>query len=111
MDFLSPIQSGEEFVKTEKVQYTIVGEIDMTVSSAYNGYPAYGWLDTAALSEDTGIVAYLQVTQPRKVYEIIPQIAEDIGLQPDEFGDYPFRYHTALAWDVWNLCAGAFPKQ
>ena len=31
-----------------------------------------------------------------KVYEIIPQIAEDIGLQPDEFGDYPFRYHTAL---------------
>ncbi len=29
------------------------------------------------------------VTQPRKVYEIIPQIAEDIGLQPDEFGDYP----------------------
>lgn len=94
--FLSPIQSGEEFVKTGKVQYTIVGEIDMTVSSAYNGYPAYGWLDTAALSEDTGIVAYLQVTQPRKVYEIIPQIAEDIGLQPDEFGDYPFRYHTAL---------------
>lgn len=96
VDFLSPIQSGEEFVKTEKVQYTIVGEIDMTVSSAYNGYPAYGWLDTAALSEDTGIVAYLQVTQPRKVYEIIPQIAEDIGLQPDEFGEYPFRYHTAL---------------
>lgn len=96
VDFLSPIQSGEEFVKTGKVQYTIVGEIDMTVSSAYNGYPAYGWLDTTALSEDTGIVAYLQVTQPRKVYEIIPQIAEDIGLQPDEFGDYPFRYHTAL---------------
>ncbi len=76
-------------MKTGKVQYTIVGEIDMTVSSAYNGYPAYGWLDTTALSEDTGIVAYLQVTQPRKVYEIIPQIAEDIGLQPDEFGDYP----------------------
>lgn len=96
VDFLSPIQSGEEFVKTGKVQYTIVGEIDMTFSSAYNGYPAYGWLDTTALSEDTGIVAYLQVTQPRKVYEIIPQIAEDIGLQPDEFGDYPFRYHTAL---------------
>lgn len=62
VDFLSPIQSGEEFVKTGKVQYTIVGEIDMTVSSAYNGYPAYGWLDTTALSEDTGIVAYLQVT-------------------------------------------------
>lgn len=75
VDFLSPIQSGEEFVKTGKVQYTIVGEIDMTVSSAYNGYPAYGWLDTTALSEDTGIVAYLQVTQPRKVYEIIPQIS------------------------------------
>ena len=54
MDFLSPIQSGEEFVKTGKVQYTIVGEIDMTVSSAYNGYPAYGWLDTTAYRRTRG---------------------------------------------------------
>ena len=51
-------------MKTEKVQYTIVGEIDMTVSSAYNGYPAYGWLDTAALSEDTGTVSYTHLTLP-----------------------------------------------
>ena len=42
VDFLSPIQTGEIFVKTDTAQYTIVGKIDMTVSSAYNGYPAYG---------------------------------------------------------------------
>ncbi len=52
VDFLSPFKAGR-ICENRKVQYTIVGEIDMTVSSAYNGYPAYGWLDTAALSEDT----------------------------------------------------------
>lgn len=41
VDFLSPFQDGEVFVKTDKVQYTIVGEIDRTVSSAYNGWDKY----------------------------------------------------------------------
>lgn len=36
VDFLSPFQDGEVFVKTDKVQYTIVGEIDRTVSSTTN---------------------------------------------------------------------------
>ena len=33
-------------------RYTIVGEIDRTVSSAYNGYPAYGWLNLEETPKD-----------------------------------------------------------
>lgn len=31
-----------------------------------------------------------------KFLTLVPQIAENIGLQSDEYGDYPYRYHTAL---------------
>ena len=96
IDFLSPIQTGESFVKTGTAQYTIVGEIDMTVSSAYNGYPAYGWLDLESISQDTDVVVYLQAENPAKIFDVVPQIAQDIGLHSDEYGDYPYRYHTAL---------------
>lgn len=96
VDFLSPTQSGETFEKVEEAQYTIVGEIDMTVSSAYNGYPAYGWLDPPVLPGDTDLVAYLQVKNPSAIFDTIPQIAQTIGMKADEYGDYPYRYHTAL---------------
>ncbi len=96
VDFLSPIQTGESFVKTGTAQYTIVGEIDMTVSSAYNGYPAYGWLDLANTPDNADVVVYLRAKNPAKIFDIVPQIAENIGLQSDEYGDYPYRYHTAL---------------
>ena len=96
VDFLSPTQSGETFEKVAEAQYTIVGEIDMTVSSAYNGYPAYGWLDPYVLPGDTDLVAYLQVKNPSAIFDTIPQIAQTIEMKADEYGDYPYRYHTAL---------------
>jgi len=96
VDFLSPIQTGEVFVKTDTTQYTIVGKIDMTVSSAYNGYPAYGWLDIENIPEAADIVVYLQAKNPAKIFDLVPQIAKEIGLQSDEYGNYPYRYHTAL---------------
>lgn len=84
------------FVKTDNVQYTIVGEIDRTVSSAYNGYPAYGWLNLEETPKDASVVVYTQTKNPRKIYETVPQIAQAIGLEQDEYGEYPYRYHTAL---------------
>ena len=96
VDFLSPLQDEEVFVKTDNVQYTIVGEIDRTVSSAYNGYPAYGWLNLEETPKDASVVVYIQTKNPRKIYETVPQIAQAIGLEQDEYGEYPYRYHTAL---------------
>lgn len=74
----------------------IVGEIDRTVSSAYNGYPAYGWLNLEETPKDASVVVYTQTKNPRKIYETVPQIAQAIGLEQDEYGEYPYRYHTAL---------------
>lgn len=96
MDFLSPFQNGENFKKSYAASLTIVGEIDVTATSAYNGYPVYGWLDMENLPDDTDMVVYLQMEQPSKVFDVVPQIAQAIGLSMDEYGDHPYRYHTAL---------------
>ena len=115
VDFLSPLQDGEVFVKTDNVQYTIVGEIDRTVSSAYNGYPAYGWLNLEETPKDASVVVYTQTKNPRKIYETVPQIAQAIGLEQDEYGEYPYRYHTALLgmygiYEPGNFWSSDLPK-
>ena len=78
---------------------TIVGELDVSVSSGYEGYLAYGFMEPDELSSDSEVVVYLQMEQRRKVYTAVPQIAQAIGLTKDEYGNYPCRYHAALlAW-------------
>ena len=78
---------------------TIVGELDVSVSSGYEGYLAYGFMVPEELSPDREVVVYLQMKQRGKVYTVVQQIAEAIGLSKDEYGDYPCRYHAALlAW-------------
>ena len=78
-----PLQDGGSICKTDNVQYTIVGEIDRTVSSAYNGYPAYDWLNLEETLKDASVVVYTQTKNPRKIYETVPQIAQAIGLEQD----------------------------
>ena len=78
---------------------TIVGELDVSVSSGYEGYLAYGFMEPDELSPDSEVVVYLQMERRGKVYTAVPQIAEAIGLPKDEYGNYPCRYHAALlAW-------------
>lgn len=75
---------------------TIVGELDVSVSSGYGGYLAYGFMEPEELLPDSEVVVYLQMKQRGKVYTAVPQIAEAVGLPKDEYGDYPCRYHAAL---------------
>lgn len=78
---------------------TIVGELDVSVSSGYEGYLAYGFMEPEELSPDSEVVVYLQMERRGKVYTAVPQIAQAIGLPKDEYGNYPCRYHAALlAW-------------
>ena len=89
----------EENRQKDAASLTIVGELDVSVSSGYEGYLAYGFMEPEALSPDSEVVVYLQMEQRGKVYTAVPQIAEAIGLPKDEYGDYPCRYHAALlAW-------------
>ena len=37
------------------------------------------------------VVVYLQAKNPAKIFDLVPQIAKEIGLQSDEYGDYPYR--------------------
>lgn len=75
---------------------TIVGELDVSVSSGYEGYLAYGFMEPEELLPDSEVVVYLQMKQRGKVYTAVPQIAEAVGLPKDEYGDYPCRYHAVL---------------
>ena len=89
----------EENRQKDAASLTIVGELDVSVSSGYEGYLAYGFMEPEALSPDSEVVVYLQMERRGKVYTAVPQIAEAIGLPKDEYGDYPCRYHAALlAW-------------
>ncbi len=80
----------------EEESLTIVGELDVSVSSGYEGYIAYGFMEPDKLSPDSEVVVYLQMKRRGKVYTAVPQIAEAIGLPRDEYGNYPCRYHAAL---------------
>ena len=78
---------------------TIVGELDVSVSSGYEGYLAYGFMEPDELLPDSEVVVYLQMERRGKVYTAVPQIAQAIGLPKDEYGNHPCRYHAALlAW-------------
>lgn len=89
----------EESQQKDAASLTIVGELDVSVSSGYEGYLAYGFMEPDELSSDSEVVVYLQMEQRRKVYTAVPQIAQAIGLTKDEYGNYPCRYHAALlAW-------------
>ena len=89
----------EENQQKDAASLTIVGELDVSVSSGYEGYLAYGFMEPDELSPDSEVVVYIQMERRAKVYTAVPQIAEAIGLPKDEYGDYPCRYHAALlAW-------------
>ncbi|WP_289965378.1 ABC transporter permease, partial [Faecalibaculum rodentium] len=89
----------EESQQKDAASLTIVGELDVSVSSGYEGYLAYGFMEPEALSPDSEVVVYLQMERRGEVYTAVPQIAEAIGLPKDEYENYPCRYHAALlAW-------------
>ncbi|MBW9145192.1 ABC transporter permease [Clostridium sp. CM027] len=89
-------QSGEKFKTTETNIYTIVGELDISASSAYPGYIAMGYLDTSRIKPEDELTVYMRFVNPRTIYETLPQIAKSTGLTKNEHGEYPVRYNTPL---------------
>ena len=91
--------NAADIQQKDAASLTIVGELDVSVSSGYEGYLAYGFMEPEELPPDSEVVVYLQMKQRGKVYTAVPQIAEAVGLPKDEYGNYPCRYHAALlAW-------------
>lgn len=89
-------RSGETFKTTETKMYNIVGELDISGSSAYPGYMAMGYLDTSQIQPKDELTVYMRFEKPRKIYEILPKIAKSTGLKQDEYGKYNILYNTPL---------------
>ncbi|MCB2356514.1 ABC transporter permease [Clostridium estertheticum] len=89
-------QSGEKFLATETNIYTIVGELDVSGSSAYPGYVAMGYLDPSHIKPKDELTVYMRFVNPRTIYETLPQIAKATGLTKNEHGEYAVKYNTPL---------------
>ena len=89
-------QEGESFLQTGTENYTIVGSLDVSGVSAHPGYIAMGWYDIAQVQPEDELTVYIRLRHPRKVYEIMPEIAQSAELQKDDRGQYSLRYNTTL---------------
>lgn len=98
LDAFSVRREGETFLQTGERTLTLVGKMDMTTASVVPGYYAMGYMDRSALAGDEELVIYVKLRDIRKAYETMPQIAEGLGIEKDEYGEYKnnFRYHTRL---------------
>ena len=89
-------RSGETFKTTETKTYNIVGELDVSGSSAYPGYIAMGYLNHSQIKPKDELTVYMRFEKPRKIYDILPKIAKSTGLKQDEYGKYNILYNTPL---------------
>lgn len=87
---------NETFRQTGTKTYKIVGIMDITTSSVVPAYTAMSYLDTETLSPDDELTVYLRFAPMRSTYKELPSLAESIGYEKDEYGDYTLRYNTSL---------------
>lgn len=92
----SIIMEGETFSQSGELTLTIVGELDITTTTAYPGYYAMGYLEREEIAPDDMLTIYLRFFNMRDTYKVLPEVAESIGFQKDEYGDYALRYNTSL---------------
>ncbi|MGV8981504.1 ABC transporter permease [Clostridium sp.] len=96
VDHASVKRSGETFKTTETNKYTIVGELDVSDTSAYPGYIAMGYLDTSHIKPKDELTVYMRFVNPGTIYETLPRIAKATGLTKNEHGEYGVKYNTPL---------------
>ena len=91
-------REGESFFRTGERTVTLVGKMDVTTTSTIPGYYAMGFMDRSALTGEEELVIYVKLRDVGRTYEVMPQIAEALGIEKDEYGEYKnnFRYHTRL---------------
>ncbi|MEG0502058.1 MAG: FtsX-like permease family protein [Cellulosilyticaceae bacterium] len=105
IDVRDGLIEGETFeiLMADKI-YTIVGVLD--ASYEYSNVPSYismGYSDE--LRENKTYIVNMQFKNVRKTYELIPRIAESIGMTSDAEGRYPVRYNSYLL-----NCYGVFEE-
>lgn len=91
-------RDGEAFVQNDEETLTLVGKIDVTTPTTVPGYYSMGYLERSAILPEDDLVVYLKMNQMRDIYKVMPEIAETLGIEKDEYGQYKnnFRYNTVL---------------
>lgn len=84
----------EKFVKTDTVTLTVVGKLDATTSSTVPGYYALGFLDEERVLPEDDLTIYFRFNNIHDTYKELPKIAEAVGYEKDEYGNYLLRYNT-----------------
>lgn len=98
-------QKGEVFRKQGEATYKIVAVLDVTTSSKVPGYTGIGYLDEQMIKPNDDLTVYLQFKNIQDTYKELPKIAQKLGYQKDEYGNYLLRYNERLL-----LKYGVFPK-
>lgn len=90
-------QEGEDFRQTGEKSLTLVGKLDVTTPTSLPGYYTMGYLDRDSLTDSDRLTIYLKMKNIRKVYQEMPDIAEALGMDQNEYGGYDnYRCHTKL---------------
>lgn len=98
LDAVLARREGEGFFETGEKTVTLVGKMDVTTNTTVPGYYAMGYMDREALSGQDELVVYVKFKDIRKTYEVMPKIADAMGIGKNEYGRYEnhFEYHTML---------------
>lgn len=89
---------GESFTEAGEETVTLVGKLDVITPTTVPGYYSMGYLDRAEILPEDNLVIYLKMKNIRETYKIMPEIANALGIEKNEYGQYvnKFRYHTRL---------------
>lgn len=96
-------RDGETFYQTGTKTYTLVGIMDVTTSSAVPAYTGMGYLDRESIAPEDSVTVYLRFDPMRSTYRELPALAESIGYEKDEYGDYMLRYNSKLLADYFII--------
>lgn len=89
---------GESFADSGEETVILVGKLDVTTPTAVPGFYSMGYMDRAEILPEDKLVVYLKMKNIRDTYRIMPEIADALGIEKDEHGQYVngFRYHARL---------------
>nr|WP_317377620.1 FtsX-like permease family protein [uncultured Faecalimonas sp.] len=87
---------GETFRQTGTASYKVVGKLDVVSESVVPGYIGIHYLDRTTIRPEDQITVYLRFQNIRDTYRELPKIAEALGWEKDEYGEYNLRYNTDL---------------
>lgn len=91
-------QEDEVFVSSGEIDLTLVGILDVSTPTSTPGYYAMGFLDRNIIGEEEELTVYVSMQDIRDTYHIIPGLADLLGIEKDEYGEYKnhLRYHARL---------------